>query len=305
MNLVQEKMLLPKKIDKVCIPPIKCQGIKTKLVSWILASVRWDGKGRWIEPFLGSGVIAFTLAPERALLADTNVHIIRLYQEIYEGKITPEMVKEFLEYEGALLLKKGEEHYYEIRKRFNEQHSSLDFLFLTRACFNGVMRFNKKGEFNVPFCKNPERFRQNHITKITKQVANISNVMRDKDWTFMVADWKETLSKAEENDFVYADPPYSGRNTDYYSQWNDEDTIELVGRLYALPCGFAMSTWIRDEYRDNPYFKHMPSDVFIKTFSHFYHVGSKRDYRHKIEEALIISKNHAIDAVLNQIEHTA
>lgn len=55
---------------RTIVPPIKCQGIKTKLVPWIKAIVPDDFDGRWIEPFMGSGVVAFNLRPKRALLAD-------------------------------------------------------------------------------------------------------------------------------------------------------------------------------------------------------------------------------------------
>ena len=43
---------------KVVIPPIKSQGIKTKLVPWIMELVP-ETNGKWIEPFLGTGVVAF------------------------------------------------------------------------------------------------------------------------------------------------------------------------------------------------------------------------------------------------------
>ncbi|NPV89139.1 Dam family site-specific DNA-(adenine-N6)-methyltransferase [Coprothermobacteraceae bacterium] len=280
------------KVDKVRIPPVKCQGIKTRLVQFILSSVRWDGEGRWVEPFLGSGVVAFNLAPERALLADTNVHIIRLYQDIATGRITPEMVREFLEQEGNLLLTKGEEHYYEVRERFNKEPSSLDFLFLSRAGFNGVMRFNRQGEFNVPFCRKPERFRQAYITKIVNQVAWVAEVTHGKDWTFKVADWRETLAEVRAGDFVYADPPYAGRHTDYYNGWTDKEAIELLDRLRSLPCGFALSSWKRNKYRSNPHLANTPSDVVVKTFPHFYHVGSREEFRNEIEEALVVSKDY-------------
>ena len=48
---------------------VKMQGIKTKAVPVIRQNVKWSGGGRWVEPFVGSGVVALTLAPERAFLA--------------------------------------------------------------------------------------------------------------------------------------------------------------------------------------------------------------------------------------------
>jgi DNA adenine methylase len=288
-----EAISLPKVLNKVKVPPVKCQGIKTKLVQFIFSSVRWNGNGRWVEPFVGSGVVAFNLAPKRALLADTNIHIVRLYQDIATKQITPSIVKEFLEYEGNRLLNKGETHYYDIRNRFNEKPSSLDFLFLSRAGFNGVMRFNKQGKFNVPFCRKPERFRQAYITKIVNQVAWVSEVMNDKEWTFKVADWRDTLAEVQPDDFVYADPPYAGRHTDYYNGWTDEDATELLEKLKSLPCGFALSTWKQNKYRSNPHLGYISTDLVVKTFSHYYHVGSKEDFRNEMEEALVVSNYNA------------
>jgi len=100
---------LPRKLARVGVPPIKCQGIKTKLVSFILGNICWDakGSGRWIEPFLGSGVVILNIAPERALLADTNPHIVGLYQAIQRGEINSSTVREFLVSEGRKLAAGG------------------------------------------------------------------------------------------------------------------------------------------------------------------------------------------------------
>src|SRR5271165_2310997 len=112
----------------ITVPPIKCQGIKTKLVPAIRACLVDPVNGRWIEPFCGSGVVALNVLPERAILADTNRYIIGLYQAIQSGEITPPMVRSFLEQEGETLSKRGADYYYEVRSRFNVQASSLDFL---------------------------------------------------------------------------------------------------------------------------------------------------------------------------------
>jgi len=64
------------------VPPLKCQGIKTKLVRDIQCLLNDYKFDRWIEPIRGSCVVALNLQPRLALLCDTNVHLIRLYQDI-------------------------------------------------------------------------------------------------------------------------------------------------------------------------------------------------------------------------------
>lgn len=285
---------LPAKIEKAAAPPIKCQGIKTRLVGFIAESIRWEGAGRWIEPFLGSGTVLFNIKPRRAVVSDTNAHIIRVYNDLKAGRLAPEDVAAFLRDEGALLKEKGEDHFYALRERFNNAPNSLDFIFLTRACFNGVMRFNKKGFFNVPFCRKPDRFRQAYITRIVNQVARIRDEIRRHDWEFVARGWREPLAAASPDDFVYADPPYSGRHTDYFNQWTDAENRELVESLLAAPCGFALSTWLENRYRRNPLFEDLAgAGLAVRTYDHFYHVGSSEAYRNKMVEALVLDPAHA------------
>ncbi len=273
---------------KIKAPPLKIQGIKTKLISFIMRSVKWDEQGRWIEPFLGSGVVAFNIKPNRAILADTNEYIIRVYKAIQSEEITPYNLRLFLEQEGSLLKHKGEKHYYKIRERFNEEHSPFDFLFLNRSCFNGMMRFNSKGGFNVPFCRKPNRFAKAYVTKICNQVAWTKEQMRDKDWLFVCQDWQKTFSNIQKNDFVYLDPPYNSRHTDYYNKWDDEESDELANAVRKLQGGFAYSTWKQNKYRSNEHLDTYFSDYPIMTKEHFYHVGSKESLRNAMEEALVI-----------------
>ncbi len=271
------------------VPPIKCQGIKTKLVRFIMDSIHYSGNGRWIEPFVGSGVVMLNVAPQRALLTDINVHVIRFYNDISSGQVSPNSVRDFLNKHGHILSKMGESYYYEVRERFNSNPNSHDFLFLNRCCFNGVIRFNSKGKFNVPFGKKTDRFRPAYITKIVNQVAYLAFLIRNSDWIFKEADWRETLKQAHEEDFIYADPPYIGRHTDYYNKWTEKDATELFDALKSLPCGFALSTWSKNRYRVNPY---LPSDnsIVVKTYNHFYHVGPTESLRNPMEEALVIKK---------------
>ena len=180
---------------KIHVPPIKSQGIKTKLVPWIKSITPADFKGVWIEPFMGTGVVAFNVAPQNAVLCDTNPHLINFYTAIATREITTEIVKDYLIREGEKLQQLGEEHYYFIRERFNKHHAPLDFLFLNRAGFNGMIRFNKKGGFNIPFCRKPQRFAQAYITKIVNQVDFIGKLLKTKQFTFKCQDFSKLFWK--------------------------------------------------------------------------------------------------------------
>ncbi len=274
-------------IAKVGVPPIKSQGIKTKLVPWIKSIIPDDFDGVWIEPFMGTGAVAFNAAPRRAVLCDTNPHLVKFYSSIASGEITPHVVKEFLTREGAVLLSKGEAHYYFVRERFNAEQSPLDFLFLNRAGFNGMIRFNRKGGFNIPFCRKPERFAQAYVTKITNQVSWISKLIKAKEFSFKCQDFKKTIQEASPTDLIYCDPPYIDRHVDYYNGWGDTDERELFNRLSEFSGKFILSTWHHNDYRENEYVKTLWSEHSVITREHFYHVGGKEQNRNPVIEALI------------------
>ena len=286
---------LPLTIKHAKAPPLKCQGIKTKLVLFIFGSIEWipTNEALWIEPFIGSGVVALNLAPQRALLSDTNRHIINFYKAIQTGELTPESVRDYLISEGKKLATQGADYYYEVRERFNTQGSSFDFLFLNRSCFNGVMRFNRQGRFNVPFGHKPQRFTQAYITKIANQVNWAAKQMRDKDWEFRVTNWDKIFTEARPCDFVYLDPPYIGRHTDYYNSWSEDEAVRLAVDAQKLPCGFALSMWLENRYRKNTHIEEYWSGLELRICSHFYHVGSSEDLRNEMDEALLIKPGFA------------
>jgi DNA adenine methylase len=273
--------------SRVFVPPIKCQGIKTKLVPWVRAIIPPKFKGRWIEPFSGTGVVAFNVKPKRALLADSNPHLINFYQAIQRGKITPATAKKFLETEGAELLRSEGEHFYTIRQRFNANGDPMDFLFINRSCFNGMIRFNKKGGFNVPFCRKPNRFAQAYITKITNQIRTIAEIISNGDYEFAHQDFSETISAAKVGDIMYCDPPYIDRHADYFNAWGESQEQALAEHLGKTKAKFILSTWHSNEYRANTFIDSLWSQYHILTRAHFYHVGGKEDNRNPMLEALI------------------
>ncbi len=272
---------------KVFVPPIKIQGIKTKLIPLIRENVRLSESACWIEPFMGSGVVGFNIEPERAVFADTNPHIINFYNAIKEGKITPAIVRGFLESEGKKLEQGDTEYYYETRERFNKNHNPLDFLFLNRSCFNGMIRFNRNYEFNVPYGHKPKRFAKAYITKIVNQVAHVANLLKQHSWEFRCQPFEETIKLAKADDFIYCDPPYIGRHVDYYDSWDEESEIKLHKILTESKANFMLSTWSHNDFRKNEYIETIWKDCRKTTQKHFYHVGAKEKNRNAIVEALL------------------
>lgn len=274
-------------MSKVFVPPIKSQGIKTKLVPRIRQVVQWDGNGRWIEPFMGTGVVGFNMRPKQALFADSNPHIINFYNAVNKGKITPAIVKTYLEDEGQWLVRQGGEHYYRVRERFNQTHAPLDFLFLNRAGFNGMIRFNQKGGFNVPFNHKPNRFAPAYVTKIVNQVQYVFDLCRMNDYTFVCQDFRDTFKFVQRDDFVYCDPPYAGRHVDYFNSWSAQDEADLFDALAGCKSRFILSTWHSNQYRRNLTMTRWEETYHVVTHEHFYHVGAKESNRKPVLEALV------------------
>ena len=276
--------------QKTIIPPIKSQGIKTKLVPWI-NDLTPKAAGKWIEPFLGTGVVAFNSGYKNAILNDTNPHIINFYKGIQSGEITSQLMKAFLMREGKILSTAGDngyDHFRAIKDRFNKEFSPYDFLFLSRAGFNGMMRFNKRGHWNIPFCKKPDRFAQAYVTKICNQVLAVSKIIQSEpDWVFHNKSFAEIIPLANECDVIYCDPPYFGRYVDYYNGWTGEDEALLYRLLSETKAKFILSTWHHNDWRKNDMIDKYWGNFNIVTKDHFYHSGGNIENRKTVVEALI------------------
>ena len=281
----------------VIIPPIKSQGIKTKLVPWINDIILRSGidvaKANWIEPFFGTGVVGLnTIVGGQRIVGDTNPHIINFYNGIQNGTITPFNMREYLTREGKMLSEADEDgyvHFRTVKNRFNAEHNPFDFIFLSRAGFNGMMRFNRKGEWNIPFCKKPDRFAPAYITKICNQIGESTKVIRRYDWHFNNQDFIETIRQAQKGDLIYCDPPYFGRYVDYYNGWTAQDEEKLFNALSETPAKFILSTWHHNEFRSNDMIDKFWGRFNIQTQEHFYHSGGHIENRHAMVEALVFN----------------
>ena len=192
-------------------PPLKWAGGKRWLVSQLKPLWEENTTHRYVEPLCGGLGVTLGLQPRRALLNDVNPHLINFYRHVQNGL------------QMSLPMRNEEDLFYRHRERFNQlirqgeahtEEGAQLFYYLNRTCFNGLCRFNKGGDFNVPF----GTYKAINYATDFSQYATVF-----RQWTFSNRD-VEAL-QFEPGDFIYADPPYDVEFTTYSAggfSWDDQ-----------------------------------------------------------------------------------
>jgi DNA adenine methylase len=233
-------------------PILKWAGGKSQLLGRLGAYVPADYR-RYVEPMIGGGALFFALAPERALIADSNPELINFYRVLVadmEGLIARYQAWPF-----------GEEMFYALRALRFEDLTPTDAaartLYLNRACFNGLYRVNKNGGFNVPW----GRYKQPYLVD-RGQFERARAALARAD--IRLGDYRDLLrEQGREGDFIFLDPPYVpiGPYADFKrytrKQFRDDDhkemaalARELSGRGCTLVITNSNHPLVLDLYRD-------------------------------------------------------
>ena len=192
-------------------PPLKWAGGKRWQLPVLQRLWRGNEERRLVEPCCGGLSVALGLRPRRALLNDANPHLINFYRRLQRGLVS------------QLRMENRSGIYYSYRQRFNtlaaagqtdgDEAASL-FYYLNRTGFNGLCRFNSRGEFNVPF----GRYERIVYRRDFSMYAPILS-----QWAFSALDFQDL--RLDPDDFVYADPPYDVPFTQYARstfKWDDQ-----------------------------------------------------------------------------------
>src|SRR4051812_22818852 len=192
-------------------PPLKWAGGKRWQLPYLRPLWQPQSHRRLVEPFAGGLAVTLGLMPDNALLNDTNEHLINFYRWLQAGlKID-------------IPLENSEKLFYRHRSRFNalvateqgdtEEAAAL-FYYLNRTGFNGLCRFNARGEFNVPFGRYKKIIYRRDFTPYRVVLES---------WTLTHGDFGDIVLRT--SDFVYADPPYDVEFTKYSKggfPWEDQ-----------------------------------------------------------------------------------
>lgn len=195
-------------------PPLKWAGGKRWQLPYLRPIWKAHSHRRLVEPFAGGLAVTLGLMPEEALVNDINPHLINFYAWLKHG----------LRPEGSM--RNNKSLYYRNRARFNElvrtnklqrKEAAELFYYLNRTGYNGLCRFNQRGEYNVPFGRHK---RINYLQDFDGYRELFSQ------WTFTNVDFERVPLRA--GDFVYADPPYDVDFTQYSADgftWEDQVRI--------------------------------------------------------------------------------
>lgn len=199
-------------------PLIKWPGSK-RLVATALAELI-PRSGRYFEPFLGGGAVLGLQSYRVSFAGDTVPELVDLWNRV---KYTPDDVCEAYAQRWNRLQREGHTAYYSIREDFNRSRSSDDLLFLSRTCVNGLIRFNRNGDFNNSLHHTrrgiePQRFRR--VVMDWNAALTASSIACE--------DFESLLSQAEAGDVVFLDPPYVGTKGRYHPAVFDFERLWAV-----------------------------------------------------------------------------
>lgn len=186
---------------------------------------------RYFEPFAGAASMFLAVKPKIGNLSDANERLISCFTQVRDN---PDLVAHYL-LEHAR--QNSERYYYEVRDRFNRSKDSpaqaARFIYLNKACFNGIFRVNQAGLFNVPYGhKEPPALpTRADLRRASRALAGVA---------LTIAVFAEALADADEGDFVYLDPPYPPLNgTSYFTHYTAnrfdwDDHAELADLFHEL-----------------------------------------------------------------------
>lgn len=208
----------------------------------------------YYEPFIGSGAILGYLQPKYAIAADINKPLIEIWKILKEN---PNEIIEDYKKQWFGLQEKGYLYYYEVRDRFNKKQSPLDLLFLTRTCVNGLIRYNKNGEFNNSLHHTRTGIHPHRLEKILLEWSSFI-----KRYNFYCQSYEVTTKDAGTKDFIYLDPPYFNTGTRYFGIINYQDFVNYLSLLNKKNIKFALS--YDGKRGDKSYLVEIPKSLYKK-----------------------------------------
>ncbi len=154
------------------------------------------------EPFLGSGAVLGTLAPQRGVGSDSFKPLIEIWQMLRDDPGS--LKRSYADRYHAVVLGDKVQEYERTKSNYNARPNGPDLLFLSRSCYGGVVRFRKADGYMSTPCG------------VHDPISPASFAKRVDDWhertagaAFLLQDYREAMRAACRGDLIYCDPPYA------------------------------------------------------------------------------------------------
>lgn len=191
---------------------------------------------RYLEPFLGSGAILATVAPNNGLASDAFKPLIEIWQKLAQNPA--ELIEWYAERRNRIEMEAKEEVYKSVLAAYNANPNGADFLYLTRSCYGGIVRFRKSdGYMSTPCGVHTPIPTENFANRVREWKMRLKNV------TFEHLDYREAFAQAQRGNLIYCDPPYTHSQGILYGaqSFRLEDLLEEIDRAKSKGVRVALS----------------------------------------------------------------
>jgi len=231
----------------------------------------------FIEPFVGGGAVFFNLNHKRNVISDVHEGLVNFYQQIKDGHAIDI-------YRKVSKLDLSEDTYYYVRDKMdvsNPVDRAVRFYYLRKTAYRGMLRYNKKGKFNIPWGRyekiNFNQIRNPWYTELLKRTD------------IRLSSFEDIFEEFDNKDnFVFLDPPYDSKFKDYgYCQFGPEYQTNLANIFKSTKNKCLMvigdSELIRELYKD------YIVETYDKKYMFKIHSGRIDD---KIDNQHLVIKNY-------------
>lgn len=219
----------------------------------ILGAIRWTGTKRYIsqelitkfpkeidvyyENCVGSGAVVARLIQSdikynHIVCSDNNVHLIGLWKMIQSEPdyLLRYYIERWTELNSFETEHEKSMYYNTQRALFNREKLPEQFFFLCRTSYLGLVRFNKRGAYNVPFCLGSKGVSPKRVVKLINFWTNLIQPIE-----FRCCDYREI--KPGPDDFVFLDPPHFNTSVMYNGEISKDELFEYCKNL---PCKYML-----------------------------------------------------------------
>lgn len=204
-------MTLEVELDLDSLPLRTVPPFKTQLLKWVGNKQRFAHEiasyfpaeiDTYYEPFLGSGAVLATLAPERAVGSDVFPPLVGIWQTLRDDP--QQLIAWYGERRELCEVLGKKEAYEQIKASYNANPNPADFLFITRSCYGGVVRFRQKdGYISTPCGAHTPISVESFAARVTAWRTRMAGAI------FVCSDFADVMRQAGEGDVIYCDPPYT------------------------------------------------------------------------------------------------